>query len=198
MVIMLSFGNAASKNNNSTANNEISEESPIEKADTLKWIDDFRAFREAVYHNERAKVKGFMDFPLVSPANEIWYIAYEGEDKKMSALPDSSKPFTEKDFDKYYSKLFTNKFIKCLLKIKTEDFYREGGVNSPEYKEGDVTTSLSVTVDKSDNTLTLNLITKTFIKVGDGEFDPVEGNLIFQFRIWKSGKIKLKLITAAG
>lgn len=196
LIILFSCGNAASKES-AAGNKKISERPPVEKSDTLTWINDFRAFRDAVYHNERAKVKGFVDFPIVNPGNDIWYIVYAGDVKEMPDIPDS-KPFTEKDLDKYYNKIFTNTFIKCLLKIKTEELYRKGEIASPDLKAGNSISRLSATVDKTENTLELNLYTEAPYKNGDGEMEKSEYAVMFKFRILKTGKIKLYQIFGAG
>jgi len=99
VIILFLCGNAARKDN-TAGNKKISEKPPVENNDTLKWIDDFRAFRDAVYHNEQEKVKGFTELPIVSESNDIWYIAYGGDDKMEAALPNGGKPFTGDDFDK--------------------------------------------------------------------------------------------------
>ena len=41
-----------------------------QKQDTLKWIDNFRKFRNAVYQNDRIKVRQFIDFPILNENNE--------------------------------------------------------------------------------------------------------------------------------
>src|SRR5688500_7575758 len=154
--------------------------------DSAKWIDDFRAFRDAVYQNNRAKVKEFIDFPLTENVNYIWSII--GDEKRFG----DTVPFTEKDFDKYYDKLFTKTFIKCLLKIKSEELYKKGEAASPEFKEGETTTSLDATVDKEKNRLRLNLFSKGSYKIAEGEYDAAEYGVMYEFDILKSGKIKLK------
>src|ERR1044072_4935921 len=88
-------------NINAAPEKKISQEKIAEKIDSAKWIDDFRAFRDAVYQNDRKKVKTYVDFPITEHTSYIWGIV--GVESK--AVDDV--PFTEKDFDKYYNKLFT-------------------------------------------------------------------------------------------
>src|SRR5688500_4522049 len=66
--------------------------------DTVKWIDNFRAFRDAIYQKDKEKAKQFIDFPIMNANNEIWYLVYVGVEKKISSLSDMIKPFTENDF----------------------------------------------------------------------------------------------------
>ena len=96
-------------------------------SDTAKWIDSFREFRDAVYQRKKEKVKLFIGFPIAS--HEIWYLV--GDDSKINVQTDESIPFTEKDFDKYYSKLFFKEFVNCLLKVKTEVLYKSGEYQTP-------------------------------------------------------------------
>lgn len=60
--------------------------------------------------------------------------------------------------DKHFSKLFFKEFVNCLLKVKTEELYKSGEYQTPAIKDGATTYVLYCTVDKTDNTLLLNLL----------------------------------------
>ena len=40
--------------------------------DSTKWINNFKEFRNAVYKKDKAKVKKFINFPILSSGNQIW------------------------------------------------------------------------------------------------------------------------------
>ena len=162
--------------------------------DTTGWINSFREFRNAIYKNDRAKVKQFIDFSIMNDNNEIWYLAYNYDDKLISKLPTKIKPFTEKDFDKYYSKVFTKRFINTILKIKSNQLYITGAAESIRFKDRSGTYKMYVTFDKEDKILTLNLASETAIKTEDGG----EFNVIYQFDVVNNHEIKFRQVRLAG
>ncbi len=166
--------------------------------DTTQWINSFRAFRDAVYQRNKEKVKQFIDFPIISDNNNIWYLIYMGVDNKINSLSDSIKPFTEKDFDKYYDSLFTKRFITCILKIKTEELWKNSEVHTKEFKEGTTTYSMYAIHDVEGNKLSLNVASNTVYKTNDGESDNGEFSEIYVFEILSSGKIKFRKVELAG
>lgn len=165
--------------------------------DSTKWIEDFRAFRDAVYQRDKEKVKHFIDFPIVGENNNIWYLVLAGDDK-INSLSQSVKPFTEKDFDKYFDQLFPKRFINCLLKIKSDELYKTGGNATKAIKDGNTTYVLYATFDKSDNTLSLNLNSTAPYKTDDGEIERSEFSEIYLFDILNNGKIKFRRVEMAG
>lgn len=168
-------------------------------ADSSTWIAAFKEFREAVFRKDKVKVKEFFRFPVMNEANEIWFIAYADE-KKISALPSKIKPFTEKDFDKYYDKLISKSFITALLKIKSDVLFKKGETETIELKEGKKTTyKMYASVDKATKILSLNLAFNTMIKDENGEIqDGGESNIIYQFKVISNSKIIFKQIRIAG
>jgi hypothetical protein len=192
-----------SNNKKEASSSAIQESSGIEAnhphPDTIKWIDNFRTFRDAVYQRDKQKVKQFFEFPVMNPNNEIWYLAYGGVDDKVgSLLSDAIKPFTEKDFDKYFDSLFTKRFINCLLKIKTEELWKNGEVQSKAVKDGNTTYIMYAIFDKSENTLSLNLNSNSPYKTDDGEMESAESSEIYQFKVLSNGRIKFSRILFAG
>ena len=172
--------------------------SSYKQKDTTYWVDNFRQFRDALYRNDKSKAKEFLDFPFKNEGNEIWYLAYLGDEKAADSLDQNVKPFTEEDFDKYFNKIFTKQLIKCLLKIKTNELYKTGKSESPEIKDSSTTYKLYVTFDKANRTVELDLATKTRYKISDTEYEEGESNFIYRFMILKNGHIKLKRILIAG
>ena len=120
--------------------------------DTSYWVDNFRQFRDALYQRDKSKAKAFFDFPCTSEGNEIWYLAYSDDDKAVDMLGATVKPFTEKDFSKYFDKIFSKQLIKCFFKIKTDDLYKKGKSESPELKDSATTYVLYATYNKVERT----------------------------------------------
>ena len=71
---------------------------PFKKKDTSYWVDNFRQFREAIFQRDKVKAKAFFDLPIIDSTNEIWYLAYDKNEKAVELLHDAVKPFTERDF----------------------------------------------------------------------------------------------------
>lgn len=171
---------------------------PFKQKDTTFWVDNFRQFRDALYKNDKKKAKEFLDLPFHTEGNEIWYLAYSDNEKATDKLNEIVKLFTEKDFDKYFNKIFTKQLVKCFLKIKTDDLYKTGKSESPEIKDSSTTYILYATFDKTDKTIELNLATRTPYKISDTETEIGETNFIYRFQVLINGHIKLKRILIAG
>jgi len=170
----------------------------FKQKDTAYWVDNFRQFRDALYKNDKSKAKEFLDFPFRNEGNEIWYLAYSDNEKVTNKLNQTLKPFTEIDFDKYFGKIFTTQLVKCFLKIKVDDLYKNGKSQSPEIKDSLNTYKLYTTYDKVSKTIELNFATNTPYKISDTEYEAGEANFIYQFVVLKNGHIKLKRILIAG
>ncbi|HEV8286494.1 MAG TPA: hypothetical protein VGQ09_19430 [Chitinophagaceae bacterium] len=197
--------NASSDNNSKEVTvhkDSLKETQAPQQTDNTSWIDSFRVFRNAVYQNDRAKVKQFIDFPIMNENNEIWYLAHEGSDSSLNLLSDKIKPFTEADFDKYYSKIFPKTFIKSILKIKTEELNKDGEFTTIELEEGNTTYKIYAAFDKKQNTLILNLASNTPVKVKDRDGkeieDPGEYSVAYYFDILNNGQIKFRQVRLAG
>ncbi|MGC4102942.1 hypothetical protein [Ferruginibacter sp.] len=169
--------------------------------DTLTWIASFRDFRDALYQGDKEKVKTFINFPIMNEANEIWYLASNSE-KDISQLPDKIKPFTEADFDKHYTKIFSKIFITVLLKVKAEELYTKGSFDTETVKDKNDTYRLYTEADKKEHTLTLNFSIHTRFKIDEENGKPVyetgESNVIYQFNIINNREIKFKQVRIAG
>lgn len=171
---------------------------PFQQKDTAYWIDNFRQFRDAVYQKDIAKTKAFFSFPVLREGNELWYLAYDGNEQQLKALPDRPKPFTEKDLEKYYSKLFPKGFINSLLKVKTDILFSKGSVETPAIKEGPQTFILYADYDKASRILTLNLASKTPVDTGNNEDEVGEFNIMYSFKVLPNGHIQFSHVALAG
>ena len=169
--------------------------------DSVSWIQDFRKFRDAMYQNDRTAVKSFIDFPIINDNNEIWFLVYGWEGKGAELMKsDKKEPMTEKDFDRYYAKIFGKTFIQLILKIKTEELFRKGETETAEISNGKATSyKIYSTFDTGRRVLSLNLSSNTIIKDAKGEeTDRGESNTIYEFHILKNGHIKFMQVRLAG
>lgn len=175
------------------------EQQPTKVIDTVTWINDLREFRNALYQNDKNKVKQFIQFPLINDNNEIWYLIYGDDEKTMDKIAGANKSFTESDFDKHFNKLFPRIFITVFLKIKTEELYTKGEAETVEIKEGNTTYKLYATVDNATKILSLNLASNTIIKDNNGEVqDGGEFSVIYQFDILDKKQTRFKGVRLAG
>ena len=169
------------------------------QTDSAAWIQDLRAFRDAVYRKDINKVKSFIDFPILNENNEIWFLVYGGDGKAATLLSAKIKPFLEKDFDRYFSKLFSKQFINALLKIKTGQLYKTGEAETITLKEGATSYKMYAIFDTAKNELSLNLASNTPVKDTNGEIlDAGEFNAIYYFNVLTNGHIKFKQVRIAG
>lgn len=116
---------------------------------------------------------------------------YQGDKKKARA-------FVDVRFKEDFNDLFRKDFINCLLKIKTEELYKDGEYNTVILTDGPAKSySMIATWDKANNEVTLNMLSKTAYKE-DGEEGISEFAIIYVFEITKKGHIKLTSIGFAG
>ena len=156
--------------------------------DSNNWNKEFLEFSKAVISGDRSAVKKFIDFPIKNEGNEIWLLA----DSKlvMEIDPDNIKPFTEADYDKYFSSIFAMDLRKTLEKMNTDQLFRTHESTSPEIEVvKDVKSITTATYDKANNKLTLVLNNK-------GE--EFETSIIYQFDVNPEQKFKFRQVRMAG
>ncbi len=136
----------------------------------------------------------------MSENNEIWVLVFQGNEKKINQMTDEIKPFTEQDFDKYFDKLFSRRFINSILKLKSEELNKKDEIETVVMKDGNATTyKMYATVNNVEKTLTLNLSSNTIIKDKKGEVqDGGESNVIYIFTLPENGQLKFHQIRLAG
>jgi len=164
-----------------------------------EWIDDFKVFRDAVYHSDQEKVKTFFSFPVLNPSNEIWWLVLSDREREAKKLTGEIAPFTEKDFSKYYKKIFPPAFTSTLLKIKSAELFNKGETESVEIKKGNTTYKMYASVDKETHVLSLNLSYTTVWKDDKGEVtDGGESSVIYSFSILPDQHLKFMYVRLAG
>lgn len=173
-----------------------------ENQDTLTWIKSFRLFRSAVYERKIKEVKPFFNLPILNRNNEIWHLVYDGNKEALNLSTEKMKPFTEKDLNLYFDKLFPRTFINAILKIKTEEFYTKRKIETIEMVEGKTRYKMYATFNSADNILSLHLAFNTPVEAKDGRGeeidDPGEYSIIYLFDVGSNGKIKFKEVVFAG
>jgi hypothetical protein len=201
LLVVVGIYSCGSKSPGNTG--EATGDSVVLKADTLNssWINDFRDFRNAVYHNDVNKIKTHFSFPVLNTNNEIWSVALaDSTDFFAGVGSDTIIPFTEKDFAKYYKKLFRREFINGILKIKSDELFKKNRA-STDLLDSDSTTSyiMHASIDKEDNTLSLVLSFNTSIEDDNGDFvEGGEAGIGYIFIIQPDGHLLFKEIRIAG
>lgn len=168
-----------------TSNSSNTEQS----SDSSKWTDNFLELKKAITTGDRKAVKTFVDFPIKNKGNEIWYLA----DSRlvMEIDPKEIKPFTEADFDKYFSSIFALDLRKTFEKLDVEEFFKTTKSTSPEIEVvKDSKSKLEANYDKTTNKVTLTLLTT-------GKELP-EFAVIYEFDITPDQKIKFRQVHVAG
>jgi len=127
-------------------------------SDSSRWTGNFFKLQKALTTGDRDAVKSFINFPIKSDGNEIWYLA----DSKlvMEIDPKEVKPFTETDFDKYFNSIFTLDLRETLKKLDNEEFFKTNKSTTPEIEVIKGSKSkLEASLDNSKNKITLALVT---------------------------------------
>ena len=155
--------------------------------DTAKWNANFLEFVTAMTRNDQEKVKSFVDFPIKNEGNEIWYLADSRFVMKID--PHKIVPFTETDFDKYYSSIFSLDFRNTLQKLNIKDLFLKGNASSPDIEVVKGSTSkLTATYDKTKQKLTLKLT--TLIRGPH----PTRFDINYQFDVLRDQEIKFRSV----
>lgn len=154
-------------------------------ADSSKWTADFLELQKAITTGNKSALKSFIDFPIKNKGNEIWYIA----DSRlvMEIDPKEIKPFTEADYDKYFSSIFAMDLRKTFEKLDAEEFFRTGKSTGPEIEVVKGSKSkLKAIYDKGRKRITLSLFStgKDFSAYA----------IIYEFDIMPEQKIKFRQV----
>lgn len=159
---------------------------PIHKifaASSEDVISNFKKFRQAVYQNDLKNVKSFIDFPFKS--KDACSLVDENTSKDI---------LTEKDFDKYHDKIFSKMFLETVLKINTSELLRKGTTTTQYLKFNNKKSKITAAFEKPD-ALILSLLSESYIENLDWK---PEQEIIYEFIVLKTGKIKLFNILIAG
>ena len=156
-------------------------------SDSSKWTDNFLELKKAITTGNRQAVKSFIDFPINNKGNEIWYLA----DSKlvMEISSKDIKPFTEADFDKYFSSIFALDLRKSLEKLNVEEFFKTNKSISPDIEVVKGSKSkLEANFDNSKHKITLALVTN-FAEQANSKF-----TIYYQFDVLNDQNIKFSQV----
>jgi hypothetical protein len=156
-----------------------------QNVDSGKWTDNFLELKRSITTGDRDAVKAFIDFPIKSKSNEIWYLA----DSKlvMEIDPKEIKPFTESDFDKYFSSIFSQDLRKTFEKINIDEFFKKNKTTSEEIEvaKGSKST-LEASIDNSKHKIIFALVTN-LTGQGNSKF-----TTYYQFDVLNDQNIKFR------
>ncbi len=161
------------------------------------WLDDFRNFRNAVNDKDIPKLKSYFNLPLNADSTQIWYAIFD-TDAELKKVQNGPGLFSERDFERYRSKLFRPAFVRSLLRIKSAKLFDKGENNSPEFNDKDGHYYMIVTFNKDSQTLSINL---AYLNGNDENGDYVsegEHNIIYDFDIIDHKYLRFKRVMIAG
>ena len=168
---------------------DIDSRTAVTSVDSSKWTDSFLELKKAITTGNKNAVKSFIDFPILNKGNEIWYLA----DTKlvMEISPEKIIPFTETDFDRYFSSIFGLDLRKTLEKINEEEFFRTNKSESPEIEVVEHSKSkLEISYDTTTQKIIMTLLTTGL------EFSVF--TIIYEFNVTDDQKIKFKQVRVIG
>ena len=191
-IALISCGGSGSENTDKAV-----KDSPARPTYTdTAWFSDFRALSVALSRGDRAAVKSWFKFPIVDSLNEIWAFTDSGE---VVTRENGAVPFTEKDFDVRYDRLFPQELVKGMEKLKLDslvpgmaDDLELGGNDSLRY-------SLITYVDGAKTEFNL-LLNTTYIPVVEGKRDEeesMENSVGFIFEIRGGKKLMFRELRLA-
>ena len=152
--------------------------------DSNAWHQEFLRLKQAISTGNKTAIKSFINFPIVSAGNEIWLVA----DLRLVMEMDQKnlKPFTEDDFDKYFSSIIPPELRKTMEKINPEELFTKHQAGSPEltFSQGS-TSKLNVDLIPAPKKLHLRLLTS---------LDAAKYTVTYQFEITEEQKIILRQV----
>ncbi len=198
-IIGFSCSNHDPSNQESTQNNAESqdlENEPYVNYDSI-WLEEFVAFRDAVYRQDLQAIKGFVDFPM--EPGLIWDLAYSEDSPEYQSAVKNNSPFTEKHFDATYKKIFSPDFTKCILKVKSKELFEKGEYSTQRLIKDNVTHFIIADYRTDDFTLRLSLLKHTLIIFDDDDSEPfnAESSVIYFFKLINN-KLKFTGVQMAG
>lgn len=169
--------------------------------ESRNWVDDFKDFRQALYTNNKAKLKTYFDFPLYDEGASIWQVCVltEAERSSREKEVDNADAFYEKDFDRYYKRIFDKKFLSGILKIKSAVLLSKSMTETEEFPDASAPFVMHAYMDEGLKTLQLNMAFRNNGTDGDGNnVSEGEYNIVYVFDIIEGKKIMFKKVVIAG
>jgi hypothetical protein len=109
-------------------------------------------------------------------------------DEDVDGTSMTEKPFTEKDFEKYFYELFPEPFITTLMKVKSNQLAAAGEYRTADIVRNNITYQMIPSVEKRDSSLRLSLCSQ--MQVDEENVSEFSASYIFQI----IGNRKLRFI----
>ena len=161
------------------------------------WLEEFVAFRDAVYRQDLKSIKEFVDFPM--EPGLIWYLAYPEGSPELINAETNDESFTEQHFDKKFKLIFSPEFTKSLLKVKSKELFVLGEFETPPFQKGNTEYRIYGTYNREARYLSLHLLSTTDVIVDDetDEHFWAESSIIYFFKLINN-KLKFTGVQMAG
>lgn len=180
---------------------DIPQNAAVEISESSNWLDDFKDFRNALYANDTLKLKTYFDFPLSDEGSSIWALCEltEAERRNRDQEVGNTDAFYEKDFDRYYKRIFNKKFLTGILKLKSAALLSKGKTETEEFPDASTPFVMHATMDEELKTLQLNMAFRNNGTDEDGNYvSEGEYNVIYIFDVIDGRKLMFKKIVIAG
>lgn len=182
---IISCGNTTQNDSSKKVANQTNKSSLT--TDSSSWQDNFLKLSAAISNGDRQAVKSFIDFPIKNKGNEIWFL---GDSRLVMEISRKEiKPFTESDYDKYFSSIFAIDLRKTLEKLNVQEFFQTNKSTSPEIVVvEDSKSKLEATYDVTLHQITLVLVT-TLTSLENSKF-----TIYYYFEVLKDQQIKFRQV----
>jgi len=198
MLFLVSCGSdSGNKKDESPSVDSISQDS-LTKNNAPDLAEQFRDFRDALYQHKIAQAKVFFDFPVLNPNNEVWIYIKRNEGIENAYTDTKPKLFSDTDFEKHFNALFPERFIRCLLKVKSDELFQTGKFDTEEILEDDFLDRIYATFDQKTGELLLNHYSEDIPGPEDEDDWAIEFNANYYFHVDKQGALKFVKIRLAG
>lgn len=206
LILISSCTNGTNSNDTSTKDtmknvNQVAVAPAVTDSVSTSWIDSFKDFRQALLDKNKTKLKSFFNFPLKDEGSSIWHICAltEAEASERNKEVSDTELFCEKDFDKYYSRIFDQKFLRALLKVKSATLYSRHGYDTQEFSDPAHPYMLLSSYDKDAHTLQLNMAFRNAGTDENGEYvSEGEYNVVYVFDVVDGKRLMFRKIVVAG
>lgn len=206
LILISSCTNGTKPNDTSTKDtmknvNQIAVAPAVMDSVSTSWIDSFKEFRQALLDKNKTKLKSFFNFPLKDEGSSIWHICAltEAEANQRNKEVSDAALFYERDFDKYYSRIFDQKFLQALLKVKSAELYNKHNYSTREFSDPAHPYVLHTSYDEETKTLQLNMAFRNAGTDENGEYvSEGEYNVVYVFDIVNGKTLMFRKIVVAG
>ena len=159
------------------------------------WLEEFVAFRDAVYRQDLKAIKEFVDFPM--EPGLIWYLAYPEGSPELINAETNDESFTEHHFDKKFKLIFSPEFTKSLLKVKSKELFALGEYEASRFQKGNKEYHIHGRYDRDEQHLSFLIVTDVIVDEDTDEHFWAESSVIYFFKLINN-KLKFTGVQMAG